>query len=105
MFEKDAFKIEKTLNKKRPIIAKPKPDLLEYDQSLIKSLGNDKWNEFDIAVFHPENENIYCVFYDKVQKETVLISIFDLKFQNLETQKKVMKFYKKYTQQITNHSS
>ena len=96
MFEKDGFKIEKFIHKKLPLLAKAKAESKKYDKKLAEYFVNDDWKDFDGVVFIPEKREVFCSFYDKFNKVAVLIPIIDLKFQNIEVQKRVAKFRKKY---------
>ena len=96
MFEKDGLKIEKFIHKKLPLLAKAKAESKKYDQKLAEYFVNDDWKKFDGVVSVPEKREVFCSFYDEFNKVAVLIPIIDLKFQNIEVQKRVIKFRKKY---------
>jgi hypothetical protein len=96
MFEKDGFKLEKFVHKKLPLLAKAKSKLKKCDQKLVEYFANDDWKKFDGVVFVPEKREVFCSFYDEFNKVAVLIPLTDLNFQNIEVQKRVTKFRKKY---------
>jgi len=96
MFEKDGFKIEKFVYKKLPLLAKAKSESKKCDQKLVEYFPNDDWKKFDRVVFVPEKREVFCSFYDEFNRVAVLIPLIDLNFQNIEVQKRVTKFRKKY---------
>ena len=96
MFEKDGFKIEKFLHRKRPLLAKAKSESKKHDSKLIEYFSDDDWKKIDGVVFLPKKREVFCSFYDQLNKVAVLIPIIDLNFHNIEVQKRVTKFRKKY---------
>ena len=96
MFEKDGFKIEKFIHNRLPLLAKAKSDSKKCDQKLVEYFPNDDWKKFDGVVFVPEKREVFCSFYDEFNKVAVLIPVIDLNFQNIEVQKRVTRFRKKY---------
>ena len=96
MFEKDGFKIEKFVHKKLPLLAKAKSESKKCDQKLVEYFPNDDWKKFDGVVFVAEKREVFCSFYGEFNKVAVLIPLIDLNFQNIEVQKRVTKFRKKY---------
>ena len=96
MFERDAFKIEKFIKKRLPIFAKATKEAKVHDEKLAKYFSDNEYRKFDGVLYYPRTEDVYCSFYDETDKVAVLVSIFDLKFQNSEIQKRVNKFQNKY---------
>jgi hypothetical protein len=95
-FDKDAQKIEKFIWKKRPFLAKAKEEMKKDDDTLARYFPDDEWREFDRVVFSRRMKEVYCSFYDREAKAAVLIPVTSLKFQNIDIQKRVSKFAKKY---------
>ena len=96
MFEIDGSKVEKFIHKKLPLLAKAKSESKKSDQKLAEYFTNDDWKKFDGVVFVPEKREVFCSFYDETNKVAVLIPLIDLNFQNIEVQRRVTKFRKKY---------
>ena len=96
MFEKDGFKIEKLIHRKLPLLAKAKLESKKYDEKLNEYFEKNEWIKFDGVVFLPEKKEVFCTFYDESKKMAALVSIVDLIFQNIEINKRVTKFTKKY---------
>jgi hypothetical protein len=95
-FEKDACKIEKLVRKTMPLLARAREESKKDDDTLARYFPDDEWREFDGVVFSPRMGDVYCSLYDRDAKAAVLIPVTSLKFQNIEIQKRVTKFAKKY---------
>jgi len=95
-FERDAFRLERFLWKKRPLIAKAGEVSKNNDEMLTKHFEVNDWKKFDGVVFSPKTREVYCSFYDDLENHAVLVPAIDLVFKNREIQKRVRKFRQKY---------
>ena len=91
-FSKDAFRLEKFIQKMLPLKARP------IDETTIgeNNLAKDETKEFDGVIYYPKTEELYCSYYNTQENVAVLISVTELVFENKKVQKQVDSFVKKY---------
>lgn len=93
---KEAFRLEKYLLKKRPLSAKLTEEAKLYDKNLAEDFRENETREFDGVVYHPRTKVIFCSFYNRRKMEMVLVPITELEFINENIQAKVQIFINKY---------